>query len=380
MASILLFAVVACMFAVVLYLIGRNVLEAFGGMLICFLVCCIFYGISLYSSATRFEILGGEITGKERVYDPEREEYQCGTTQSCSTDSKGNRSCHSVPKYCTRWIPRWRFDIDSNVGSWYDYSYNKNRPPLKWDRANIGDPYANTKYFVNFQAASKQTVTLNTQVQYTGWLPEYPQIYDSWRVDRAMSNVIDVKNLSKMLEAQHKHWGPNFGIDVLVTIVSAKDAGFNHALASKWEGGKKNDAVLTLYVEPDTVNNGYVVKYAELFSRSTSNKRNDQMADFAMVLRENASAIGAYSDNAVIKAIGTALPLFEREDLRKYDYLSDEYQAPMWVSIVGIVFGLFLGFFAVFAFRGSRCGPRDYNPYEFWSQRFRPMRKHPDFR
>jgi hypothetical protein len=171
---------------------------------------------------------------------------------------------------------------------------------------------------------------LNKQDQYTGWLPEYPSIYNGFQVDRGLSRIVASDELSGKLAVAQRDWGPFRGANVIVCVVDAvKDVGFSDALRNKWTGGKKNDVVLTLYLTDN------VVQKAEVFSRSTNTKRNEEMADFNMVLTEKAGKLGAYDVGELLGAIELSLPYFEREDLRQYDFLESEYSAPLWVEILG---------------------------------------------
>jgi hypothetical protein len=315
-----MYTAIAMVAAVALFAWRRDAIEALLAGAVGIIVAVGFYYGALYAQASDVELLSGAVVAKKRTYDPETETYSCGT------DS------HGKTKTCTRQIPRWKWSVISNIDddAYSEHTYSKSNEPEIYKFTALGDAYATTKRFLNFQYVSEQTVMLNKQDQYTGWLPEYPSIYNGFQVDRGLSRIVASDELSGKLAVAQRDWGPFRGANVIVCVVDAvKDVGFSDALRNKWTGGKKNDVVLTLYLTDN------VVQKAEVFSRSTNTKRNEEMADFNMVLTEKAGKLGAYDVGELLGAIELSLPYFEREDLRQYDFLESEYSAPLWVEILG---------------------------------------------
>jgi hypothetical protein len=314
-----MYTAIAMVAAVALYAWRRDAIEALLAGAVGIIVSVCFYYGALYAQASDVELLSGAVVEKKRTYDPETETYSCGT------DSKGHT------KTCTRTIPRWKWSVISNIDDDYsEHTYSKSNEPEIYKFTAIGDAYARSKLFLNFQYVSEQTVMLNKQDQYTGWLPEYPQIYNGFQVDRGLSRIVASDELSGKLAIAQRDWGPFRGANVIVCVVDAvKDVGFSDALRNKWTGGKKNDVVLTLYLTDN------VVQKAEVFSRSTNTKRNEEMADFNMVLKQKAEKMGTYDVGELLGVIELSLPYFEREDLRQYDFLESDYSAPVWVEILG---------------------------------------------
>ncbi|MND77236.1 hypothetical protein D3C80_689060 [compost metagenome] len=280
------------------------------------------YYVPLAVSSNDTELISGAVTKKERVYDEEIETYICGH------DSHGNA------KYCTRTIPRWRWDIISNIGDSYsDYTYSKNRMPEIYAATQVGDPYSDTRTFKNYQRVSSQTVKFNRELEYKGWLPPYPAIYGGFKVSRAFSLVdgVDQRELSKALSIAHRSWGPSYGANAIVVILNdATDiASFREALYTKWNGGKKNDAVLILKLDKENK-----VSDVRTFGRSSDNATDEKGRSFTQRLIEESKALGEYSPEKVVNVINGSLPLFYREDLRKYDFLETEYAPPLWLDIL----------------------------------------------
>lgn len=282
-------------------------------------VSVVFYFAAMMFAATSTEVWNGEVTSKERVYDPYTESYSCGT------DSKGNTLT------CTRTVSRWRWDVNSNVGSWSDHTSSAAGVPRIYANAKVGAPFARTKMFMNYQYVSDQTILVNKHDEYAGWLPDYPEIYSGYQIHHALSNVVNVNNLDAMLSWAHKRWGPAYGVNVIVVIVKDTDTGFADALRNKWVGGKKNDAVLVLYVDAEET-----VKKADAFSRSTQTKRNEMQADFETILREESVRTGTYDFEKIVNVVDKALPYFERENIEQYDYLMTDYNAQWWVVTLGV--------------------------------------------
>lgn len=321
MGDIFIYLTVALTMMCVYFFIDRNLLFALVVGAIGSIVGVGFYFGALLAAATSTEVWNGQVIGKERVYDPYTETYTCGV------DSKGNAIT------CTRTVPRWRFDVVSDVDSTYSvYRSSKSDVPEIYAYARVGHPFSATHRFVNYQYVSAQQIHVNKQDSYDGWLPDYPEIYNGFQIYHALSNVVSTNNLDAMLAWAHKRWGPKYGINVIVCMVSDKAVGFSDALRNKWTGGKKNDAVVTIYVDEQEN-----VKNVEVFSRSTQTKRDDMQADFNIVLRESVAALPVYDFEGIVNAIEKALPLFEREDLSQYDYLSTDYEAPFWIKALGVL-------------------------------------------
>ena len=290
-----------------------------------------FYG-PMYWQASDEELLSGSVAEKNRVYDPETEYYDCGK------DSHGNT------KTCSREIPRWRWDVVSDYGDRYsEHTYQSIRAPEIYSGAQIGDPFASTKRFLNFQNVSDQSVMVDRQSaeEYRGWLPRYPHVYAGFKVSRGFSNTpcMDQRGLSHHLSLAQKRWGPMHGVNVSVIVVGPKTNWnqFTNALASKWKGGKKNDAVLVLGVDDECR-----AVHAWSFSRSADEKLDDRGRTFTTALYVNAHEAlsqqkGPISVPVIIDSIDKSLSLFQREDLGRYDFLADEYSPPYWLVGVSLV-------------------------------------------
>lgn len=294
-----------------------------------------FYG-ALWFAASSYEIISGTVKAKHIVYDPETESYSCGKTSDGKT------------KTCTRQIPRWRFEVESDVGTWDDHSYSRTNYPTIYANAKIGEPFAKEKMFMNYQYVNDETVLVNKLDKYEGWLPEYPSIYDGYKVNRAVSNVMDVSDLNRVLAEQERTWGKKFGVNVIVAVVHEKAELFPEALRNKWVGGKKNDVVLTLFINDEK----RVVK-AHVFSRSTTTKRTDSYADFNTTVRENAARLEKVDSVKIANIFSEALPFFEREDLAEHDFGATSYSAPWYVNMLGI-FAVMLACFGTVKWLGGR--------------------------
>jgi len=291
----------------------------------------LYYG-PMYWQASDTEIISGSVAKKQRVYDPDTEYYDCGK------DSHGNT------KTCSREIPRWRWDVISDYGDYYsEHTSQSIRAPAIYSQAQIGDPYASTQRFMNYQNVSDQSVMVDrtSAEEYQGWLPAYPHIYSGFKVSRGFSNTpcMDQRGLSHFLSVAQKRWGPMHGVNVSVIVVGPKTNWnqFVNAVASKWNGGKKNDAVLFL-----GVNDECRTIHAWAFSRSADEKIDKSGRAFTTALFVNAHEAliqqkGPISVPTIIDSIDGSLALFQREDLGRYDFLKDEYTPPMWLIVLSLI-------------------------------------------
>ena len=300
------------------------------------LVSIVFFYAALWFAASSYEIISGTVVDKSVIYDPTTESYSCGT------DSKGNS------KTCTRTVPRWRFEVEADVGTWYEHSYSRLTVPTVYSRAKVGEAFAKEKMFMNYQYVNDETVLVNKLDAYDGWLPDYPSVYDGYKVNRALSNVVDVSELNVALANAERVWGKKYGVNVTAAVVHEKAEMFPNALRNKWVGGKKNDVVLTLFINADKK-----VVRSNVFSRSTSTKRTTEYADFNTTLRENAARIETLDVQKLVSVIDATLPYFEREDLAEHDFGATSYSAPWYVNMLGI-FVVMLACFGTVKWLGGR--------------------------
>lgn len=297
---------------------GRLALGA-GSALAAWVVC---FGTVLALSSS-YEILSSRVTAKDHVYDPEIQYYSCGK------DGK---------ETCTRTIPRWRWDVKSDIGTSSQHTYT-NDAPGRWKRTAIGDPFATTKYFRNAQYLSNQSVGFEHS-DYSGWMPDYPRIRDGFQVDRCVSPLPLCAPLNIALANAQREWGPKHKVNVIVALVPAAHLGFGAALSKHWVGGKKNDAVLVLHLDEDNRS----IRGGRVFSRSTGTVLGADGRNFNTTLLEAGTGIDTYDPARLVAAIATALPLFDREDLSKHDFWAETFQLP-WYWILGQVL-LLAGLFA----------------------------------
>jgi hypothetical protein len=291
----------------------------------------LFYG-PMFWQASDVEILSGSVAKKQRVYDPETEYYDCGK------DSHGNT------KTCSREIPRWRWDVISDYDDSYsEHTYQSIRAPEIYSATQIGDPFASTKRFMNYQNVSEQSVVVDrfSAEEYKGWLPSYPHIYAGFKVQRGFSNTpyMDQRVLSKALSVAQKRWGPMHGVNVSVIVLDHRTVWhqFINALAAKWKGGKKNDAVLVLGLDES----GRAI-HGWAFSRSADEKLDEMGRPFTTAFYVNAHEAlyqqkGPVTIDTIINSIDGSLKLFQREDLGRYDFLRDEYSPPFWLIILSVL-------------------------------------------
>lgn len=294
------------------------------------LAAACFY-VPLYWSASDTEILSGSVAKMQRVYDPDTETYPCGT------DSHGNT------KTCTREVPRWRWDIISDYDdSFSEHTYQKIRAPEIYAATKIGDPYSSTKRFLNYQNVSEQSTMVDraSAAEYKGWLPVYPHVYAGFKVARGFSNspFVDQRVLSRALSVAQKRWGPMHGVNVSVVILDFRTdyRGFYNAMASKWKGGKKNDAVLIIQLDEQ----GKPWR-ADAFSRSADERVDERGLNFTKLLHVDGLGSQALKNqldvDALISSIDGSLKYFQREDLGRYDFLKDEYTPDWWMVVLSLI-------------------------------------------
>jgi len=190
------------------------------------------------------EILNGYITGKERVKVGCEHQYQCGET--CTKDSKGNKTCK--PVYCDEHAYDVDWDVKSSVGSWTISRVDRRglTEPPRWTQVVIGEPAASWKVASNYMLLQENHFNTSDSIMahYKDQLPEYPSTYDYYRFNRVINDThTDYGWINDYLNDQLRMLGKEKQLNVIVVITN-KPYEYYTAVRQAWKGTKRNDVQL----------------------------------------------------------------------------------------------------------------------------------------
>lgn len=336
-------------------------IEAIIQAIIPVLLITLIWNVGRYSDTWDTELWNGEVTKKEvqreacpwgwRDYQDDfcteyrTREVRDGQTCTTTTDSKGKTKRTCVPKYKTQYsyIYPWeqKFYVYTNIKETYMIArvdaQGAVTPPF-YNTTYVGEPAAARKSYTNWIRAASNNIFHEdgaAEDKYRDILPVYPNaVHDYFHVDRVVRvggvNVPDTINT--LLSDKLKQLGPKKQMNAILVVADAKTIGpdFAYALRRYWMGFKKNDAVVFLGVDGNTL------KWADVMSWS-------KKSIFDVTLRDTLFAqVGKPVDYAgvVTSLSDVGMANYERREMKEFEYLKDQIPVPTWLTIVVLVLSI----------------------------------------
>lgn len=301
----------------------------------------VFYAFINLHATWDTEIWSGQVVSKQSARVSCEHSYSCNCRQQRSgTDSKGNATYTTVCDTCYEHSYDVDWQVDSNIGRELINRVDRRglKEPPRFSKVEIGEPFATTRSFTNYIKAAPDTLFVEAasmKDKYVGKLPDYPDIYDYYRINRVITlgnTAVKPTFLNSMLNEQMRNWGPKKQGNVIAVFVDETyDEDFYHALQSHWLGGKKNDIVVIVQVD-----NTGKIGWTRVFSRADT-ATFDKSVEFdimAMKQFDNAKYVNILDEN-----IGQR---FHRLDFEQFKYLVEDLKPSTTALIVGIVFALII--------------------------------------
>lgn len=217
------------------------------GTLLCFTILLASGFMSSYDT----EVRNGYVTSKAPVHVSCSHQYKCGET--CTTDSKGNRSC--VPIYCDEHAYDIDWDVHSTVGTFTIDRVDRRglREPARFKAVNIGEPASDSFSTRNYLLTDQSRFKTDSAImeRFKNKIPEYPRVYDYYRFNRVVNTTDQSFNyLNVWLNDQLRKYGASKQLNVII-VVTYDDNNFYYAVNEAWRGGKKNDVILYYGIDKD---------------------------------------------------------------------------------------------------------------------------------
>jgi hypothetical protein len=320
-------------------------------------------GLNTFAATTDVETWNGSITEKVRdkrdcpsgwnyFQDDFCTQYTTRTVddgETCSTDSKGNRSCtrqsHTEYHYDYPWEIKWRLKSSDLDEEWEVDRVDPQgavSPPL-YMHTSIGDPASKTHRYTNWVRAASDSLFHEDGMdhRYDGLIPKYPQeLYDLYKMDRIVQVGVDIPDVSeynRLLSVALSELGPKRQMNAIIVLVDAKTAGTDYPAAVRraWKGFKKNDAVVFIGLD------GTKVAWSDVLSWSKDDMFNVLLKDdLAKQARQDLDMRGL-----IIRLHMIGMEHYSRREMAEFDYLRDEIPTPPWLLVLmyalqaGAVFG-----------------------------------------
>jgi len=324
--------------------------EAAAQLVICILMVAALYTAGYNSKTGDVRVLSGEIVGKGRITVPCSHSYSCNCRPSCYT-SGGVQTCNTVCSTCYRHPNDWRWNVKTNVGG--DFAIDRidsrgSAEPPRFTSIKLGDPYSANQSYVNYVKAVPESLINMDSVkiaQFDSLIPEYPQIYDYYHINRVIAVGVAIPNIkewNKYLSDKMKAVGPAKQANINIVIVNTPDQTYRYALEAKWHGGKKND--ITVIVGMTTYGK---MEWVDTITFG-GNAGNSLMT---VLMRDRLMALPEFEYKQVIDTISTTvLEKFDRKPMKDFEYLNSGIYPPDWCIYASLMLGLALSLGCAFVF------------------------------
>lgn len=267
-----------------------------------------------------------------------RHYYSCHPHEVCSGSGK-DRSCHtewdSCPDY--DWEQDWM--AETSIGE-YNLDRGDRRgivPSEKWNRTYINEPVSDTFSYTNYIKAAPDSLFNDSKIglskKVLQSVPKYPAtIYDTWKINRVVSVGFELPNPQQWqdkLQLLLGQLGPSKQVNMVVMFYKGQDRAIKNAVKVSWLGGKKNDAVLLVGLDPENK-----IDWVDVFSWSKNGV-------FDVQLRDDIQSLGLIDfqkpDSVIEVARKDITDLYVRRPMSEFEYLKKEIEPPLWVIILTLV-------------------------------------------
>lgn len=291
--------------------------------------------ISANPSLSDKQILSGEVTDKRKVKVSCSHSYSCNCRQECS-GTGNNRSCSQVCDTCYEHSYDFSWYVFTNLGQ--DFTIDRVNSqgtimPPRWQAIYIGEPVSLPGSFENLIKYSQNSIWRMNQhlvEKYPKSLPEYPEIFDYYHVNRIMSipqgliSPDEINLANRKLEHIQKTLGPVKHANVNVIFTDLPDE-YSDAVWASWEGGKENDILVVIGVTK--INNTPTFSWVKVHSWS-------KFEIFNITLRDKITDLKTLNINDILEATRqVTMEHFTRMDMEEYEYLRDGI-GPSTTSII----------------------------------------------
>lgn len=304
------------------------------------LLITIVFGLSLGVKSYDIEIHNGKVTSKSKDKVSCSHSYQC----FCRTVSCGKDCTTTVCQTCYEHKNDWDYNVQTTLGNIRIKRVDrqgKNTPP-RFDEVIIGEPVSLERRFLNYIKMAEKTL-FKDDMHHSSSLEvsPYPNVYDYYRINRVIntsSTSINTTLINDRLNSVLRELGPKQKMNIVVYFWNHEDDNYDRVVQSKWLGGKKNDLVIMIKVQDNTINRVHSFGFS---SDSSVYYRTNRLVQEVIEVNEE----------LITEAILEGSKNFIKESMEEYAYLQDEIQPSIWLivfsSLISLGVSSFLSYKAI---------------------------------
>lgn len=208
------------------------------------------YAVSSWGRTRDTEVWNGVITSKERDTEQCSESYSCNCHEVCDGDS-----CHRQCQTCYRhWtITNWSAYTSNQETAYDEGSCYDDAPfePKRYTEIVVGEPTAIEHAYTNYIKGSSGTILRRTDVTKEFVIPDYPSVYDHYRIRRLLAVGYTgaeflFKTENEKLDKLNAELGAKKQVNITILVVNESDQLYVEKLRQEWLGGKKNDFIVVI--------------------------------------------------------------------------------------------------------------------------------------
>lgn len=320
------------------------------------------------------EIWNGKVTKKEMVDDYYQTSYSCNCTTTCS-GSGSSRSCSESCDTCYTDHYTRSYDGYSTVGNWtfdsIDTEWRMRRdsfgPPASYTNCKVGEPAAREHSYTNYVQAVPQSLFHDDSTvaqDFAGKIPSYPRVHSFYKINRVLQVGVSnthAREINSRLNQALITLGRSKQANIVVILTDIKDPTYRFAVENAWLGGEKNDVIVIIGLDGDNI----------VWSDTITWALNDGNELFNVTMRDGVKNLGTMDPDTFVPFVtSTISKLYDRPEMKDYEYLEDEIEPPTWALITAIIL----------AFGGSAGLTFLFHHHEFGGSGYRFGRRNRYFR
>lgn len=253
--------------------------------------------------------------------------------ETCSTDSKGNRSCTNIYQTEYAYIYPWerRYFVDTDLNHVFEINRTDAQgaiTPPRFAEIHVGDPVTLPVYYRNYIRAAADTLFKTEKLEKLSLT--YPKVFDYYRVNRVIYD--DVSSTTPELMAWNRRVSElnrdirSTGANVII-VVTSKPESYAEQLAFTWDGYNINDLVVVIGVGDD----GRSIAWTDVRSWSQQSLVNIRLKDAINEL----GTLDPEKINAQIRDIVSAD--YRLQDIEAFSYLKHDISLPTTTIVLALL-------------------------------------------
>lgn len=295
-----------------------------------------------HSAISDVEILNGRVRNKASVRVSCSHSYPC----RCRTVSSGfgkNRTTRTKCDTCYEHSYDVNWEVYSTVGTIRIDRVNRQgtEMPPRWDAVFIGEPVSLPHSYDNYIKGASDSLFVDHGNVDLNLVPTYPgDIYDYYRVKRVVeSGGASLENNRRqqwenLLNELNADLGHKKHCNIIVVLARNTTPDFSKSLSYKWLGGKKNDIIVVLGVEPGEKYPH--ISWVDVVAWSKNSKLRIQLRDALIELHEA-------NPKAVLDTVReNVVNYYQRKPMSDFEYLRSSIKPTRGMWLGSLVLSIFI--------------------------------------